>query len=165
MGYLYHPLALTMSGYRYDHFSPYLFVSDDYGTTWTTINGNLPLEAINAVKEDPKNENILYVATDQGLYASIDKGKTYMPFVKDLPRVAVHDIIVQKRENELVLGTHGRSIYIAKLDEVQRLLNDKEFYDKKKSDADKVTALLNNSDRKNTLLREGSDVACPVVKQ
>lgn len=156
---------VSMSGYRYDHFSPYLFVSDDYGTTWTAINGNLPLEAINAVKEDPKYENILYVATDQGLYASIDRGKTYMPFVKDLPRVAVHDIIVQKRENELVLGTHGRSIYIARLDDVQRLLNDKEFYDKKKAEADKVTALLNNSDKKSQLLREGSDVDCPPVKQ
>jgi hypothetical protein len=88
-----------------------------------------------------------------------------MPFVKDLPRVAVHDIIVQKRENELVLGTHGRSIYIAKLDEVQRLLNDKEFYDKKKADADKVTALLNNKNKNNILLTEGSDVDCPPVKQ
>lgn len=138
---------VSMSGYRYDHFSPYLFVSDDYGNTWTAINGNLTLEAINAVKEDPKNENILYVATDQGLYASIDRGKTYMPFVKDLPRVAIHDIIVQKRENELVLGTHGRSIYIARLDDVQRLLTDKEFYDKKKAEADKPTALLNNNNR------------------
>jgi photosystem II stability/assembly factor-like uncharacterized protein len=156
---------LSLSGYRYDHFSPYLLVSEDYGSNWTPIHANLPLEAINAVKEDPKNENILYVATDQGLYATIDRGKTYMPFVKDLPRVAIHDIIVQKRENELVVGSHGRSIYIAKLDEVQHLLTDKDFYDKKKAEADKVTALLNFSDKKNDLLREGSDMACPNVKQ
>jgi photosystem II stability/assembly factor-like uncharacterized protein len=156
---------VSMSGYRYDHFSPYLFVSEDYGNNWTPINGNLPLEAINAVKEDPKNENILYVATDQGLYATIDRGKSYMPFVKDLPRVAIHDVIIQKRENELVLGSHGRSIYIAKLEEVQRLLTDKEFYDKKKAEADKVTALLNFNDKKNPLLREGSDLACPPVKR
>jgi photosystem II stability/assembly factor-like uncharacterized protein len=156
---------VSLSGYRYDHFSPYLFVSEDYGNNWTPIPGNLPLEVINAVKEDPKNENILYVATDQGLYASIDRGKSYMPFVKDLPRVAIHDIIIQKRENELVVGSHGRSIYIAKLDEVQRLLTDKEFYDKKKVEADKVTALLNFNNKKNPALREGSDLACPPVKQ
>lgn len=156
---------LSLSGYRYDHFSPYLFVSEDYGSNWTPIHANLPLEAINAVKEDPKNENILYVATDQGLYATIDRGKSYMPFVKDLPRVAIHDIIVQKRENELVVGSHGRSIYIAKLDDVQRLLTDKDFYDKKKAEADKVTALLNFNDKKNGVLREGSDLACPNVKQ
>jgi photosystem II stability/assembly factor-like uncharacterized protein len=156
---------VSMSGYRYDHFSPYLFVSEDYGNTWAMITGNLPKEAVNAVKEDPKNEQIIYVATDQGLYASIDRGKSYMPFVKDLPRVPIHDIIVQKRENDLVLGTHGRSIYIADLDEVQRLLTDKEFYDKKKAEADKVTAFLNNSGKKKLRQQEGVAVDCPPVKQ
>jgi hypothetical protein len=114
-----------MSGYRYDHFSPYLFVSNDYGASFTPITGNLPLEAVNAIKEDHKMEQIIYVATDQGLYASIDKGINYMPFAGGLPRVPVHDITIQKRENELVVGTHGRSIYIAKLDAVQKLVSEK----------------------------------------
>jgi photosystem II stability/assembly factor-like uncharacterized protein len=116
---------VSMSGYRYDHFSPYLFVSNDYGASFTPITGNLPLEAVNAIKEDHKMEQIIYVATDQGLYASIDKGINYMPFAGGLPRVPVHDITIQKRENELVVGTHGRSIYIAKLDAVQKLVSEK----------------------------------------
>ena len=137
---------LALSGYRYDHFNPYLFVSEDYGETWSPIHANLPIETINTIKEDPKNENILYVGTDQGLYASIDRGKSYMPFAAGLPRVPVHDIAIQKRENEIVLGTHGRSIYIAKLDDVQKLLTDKEFYDKKKAAADKSIVVINHSD-------------------
>jgi photosystem II stability/assembly factor-like uncharacterized protein len=156
---------IALSGYRYDHFSPYIFVSEDYGATWSSINGNLPAETINTIKEDPKNENILYIGTDQGLYASIDRGKTYMPFTGGLPRVPVHDIAIQKRENEIVLGTHGRSIYIAKLDDVQRLLTDKEYFEKKKATADKVTAMLNNSDKKKLMQKEGVEADCPSVNK
>ncbi len=111
----------SLNGYRNDDFNPYLFVSEDHGATWTAIGKDLPAEPINVVKEDPKNENIIYVGTDGGLYVSLDKGKTFMTWNKGLPRsVPVHDIAIQTRENEIVLGTHGRSFYIAKLDEVQK---------------------------------------------
>ncbi|MEJ7769255.1 MAG: hypothetical protein WKF89_15660, partial [Chitinophagaceae bacterium] len=112
---------VSLNGYRYDNFSPYLYVSEDFGTSWKAIVGNLPPEPVNTMKEDPKNENILYVGTDQGLYVSVDRGVTYMPFVSGLPRVPIHDIAIQPRENEIVLGTHGRSVYIASLDVVQKL--------------------------------------------
>jgi photosystem II stability/assembly factor-like uncharacterized protein len=154
---------LALSGYRYDHFNAYVYVSEDYGNTWTALNGNLPMESVNSIKEDPKNENILYVGTDQGLYASIDRGKTYMPFTGDLPRVPVHDIAIQKRENEIVLGTHGRSIYIAKLDDVQKLLTDKTYYEKKKAEADKFTSILKGQKKKEINKKEGADLDCPVV--
>jgi photosystem II stability/assembly factor-like uncharacterized protein len=111
----------SLNGYRTDNFSPHIYVSEDYGNTWRFITGNLPLEAVNTVKEDHKNENILYVGTDQGAYVTLDKGVTYMPFAGGLPRVPVHDIAIQQRENDIVLGTHGRSIYIANLDAVQKL--------------------------------------------
>jgi photosystem II stability/assembly factor-like uncharacterized protein len=111
----------SMNGYRNDHFKPYLFKSEDYGETWTAIENDLPHEPINVVKEDRKNENLLFVGTDNGLYTSINGGKSFMGMNGGLPRVAVHDLVVHERENELVLGTHGRSIYIAKLKEVQQL--------------------------------------------
>jgi len=112
---------LSLSGYRNDDFNPYLFVSEDYGNTWTAIGKDLPAEPINVVKEDPKNENILYVGTDGGLYVSFNKGASFMMWNAGLPKsIPVHDIAIQARENEIVLGTHGRSIYIAKLDEVQK---------------------------------------------
>jgi photosystem II stability/assembly factor-like uncharacterized protein len=111
----------SLNGYRYDDFSPYLYVSDDYGATWTQIGKDLPYEPINVVKEDPKDENIIYVGTDGGLYVSFDKGNSFMMWNAGLPKsVPIHDIAIQERENEIVLGTHGRSLYISKLNEVQK---------------------------------------------
>jgi photosystem II stability/assembly factor-like uncharacterized protein len=111
----------SLNGYRNDDFTPYLYVSEDHGITWKAIGNNLPAEPINVVREDPKNENIIYVGTDGGLYVSFNKGVSFMMWSAGLPRsVPVHDIAIQERENEIVLGTHGRSIYIAKLDEVQK---------------------------------------------
>src|SRR6185436_15378904 len=68
----------SLNGYRWDDFNPYLFVSEDYGTTWSQIGADLSLEPINVVKEDPVNENILFVGTDNGVYVSFDRGKTFM---------------------------------------------------------------------------------------
>lgn len=109
----------SLNGYRKDDFNPYLFISENKGDNWKRIGTDIPAEPINVVKEDPKNENIIYVGTDNGLYVSFDKGIHFIPWRGNLPRVAIHDIAIQERENEIVLGTHGRSIYIAKLDLVQ----------------------------------------------
>jgi photosystem II stability/assembly factor-like uncharacterized protein len=109
---------VTLNGYRNDNFIAYLFVSEDYGATWTQLGNDLPAEPLNVVKEDPKKENIIYVGSDNGLYASFDMGKTFMT-MGNLPRVPVHDIAIQQRDNELLAGTHGRSIFITKLDAVQ----------------------------------------------
>jgi len=112
---------VTLNGYRIDNFAPYVYVSDDYGKTWTQIGKDLPNEPVNVIREDPKNDSILYVGTDGGLYVSFDKGNSFMMWNKGLPKsVPIHDIAIQQRENEIVLGTHGRSLYIAKLDEVQK---------------------------------------------
>lgn len=111
---------VSFTGSRMDNFIPYLFVSNDYGNSWTRLGEDLP-EPINVVKEDPKNEHVIYVGTDNGLYASLNNGKSFMAMNNGLPRVAVHDLVVHPRENEIVLGTHGRSIYIAKLNELQQL--------------------------------------------
>jgi photosystem II stability/assembly factor-like uncharacterized protein len=111
----------SLNGYRNDNFLAYLYVSDDYGENWRAIGKDLPNEPINVVKEDLTNENILYVGTDGGLYASIDAGNSFMMWNKGLPySVPVHDIALHPRDNDIILGTHGRSIYIAKLDDVQK---------------------------------------------
>jgi photosystem II stability/assembly factor-like uncharacterized protein len=125
---------VTLNGYRNDHFNAYVFVSEDYGTTWKQICMDLPAEPVNVIREDPKSENVLYVGTDNGLYVSLDAGLTSMAWNAALPRVPIHDIAIQERENEIVLGTHGRSIYIASLNDVQRLAMDKEYFEKKKSE-------------------------------
>lgn len=109
----------TLNNYRNDDFEAYVYVSNDFGKTWKDIRANLPLEPVNVIREDPTNEHILYVGTDNGLYVSMNDGKTYFPWKSNLPRVAIHDLAIQERENELVLGTHGRSIYIASLKQIQ----------------------------------------------
>lgn len=122
----------ALNGYRNDDFSPYLYTSEDYGTTWRSIGNDLPAEPINVVREDPKNENILYVGTDGGIYVSFDRGNSFMAWQAGLPAsVPVHDIAIQEKANEIVLGTHGRSLYIAKLEDVQGLQKDKNWMQKK----------------------------------
>lgn len=123
---------LELSGYRNDDFNAYLYVSEDYGNSWTPLGKDLPAEPLNVIREDPKNENILYIGGDGGLYVSFDLGQSFMMWNAGLPKsIPVHDIAIQERENEIVLGTHGRSIYIAKLDDVQGLQKDKDWLKKK----------------------------------
>lgn len=114
----------SLNGYRWDDFTPYLYVSEDNGKKWERIGASLPQEAINVIKEDPKNENLLYVGTDHGLYISLDRGKTFMAMNNGMPAVSVHDLAVHPRENDLVVATHGRSIYIASVDHLQNLTPD-----------------------------------------
>ena len=111
----------SLNGYRWDDFNAYIYVSTNYGKTWTRIGNDLPAEPVNVIKEDPKNPNILYVGTDHSLYVSLDKGKTFQTMGKDFPNVAVHDVVVHPRDKELVVGTHGRSLFIADVQHVEQL--------------------------------------------
>jgi photosystem II stability/assembly factor-like uncharacterized protein len=127
---------ISLNGYRNDHFLPYLYVSQDYGATWKPIGLDLPFEPLNVVREDPKCDSLLYVGSDGGIYVSLNAGENFMAWTTGLPSsVPVHDIAVQERENELILGTHGRSLYIAPLAPVQQLKNDPEIRHKKEAEA------------------------------
>ncbi|MDX1463161.1 MAG: glycosyl hydrolase, partial [Marinirhabdus sp.] len=110
---------VTLNGYRWDDFKPYVYMSDNYGATWKNIGMNLPASPINVIREDPENENVLYVGADNGAYVSFDRGGNWQPFAEGLPNVAVHDLAIQKRDKDLVVGTHGRSIYIADISLLQ----------------------------------------------
>ena len=112
---------VTLNGYRWDNFTPYLFVSNNYGQSWTRLGMDLPLEPVNVVKEDPKNKNILYVGTDHGIYVSLDKGKSFMAMKEGFSNTPVHDLVIHPRDNDLVLGTHGRSFYVANVEHLQKL--------------------------------------------
>jgi photosystem II stability/assembly factor-like uncharacterized protein len=102
---------VALNGYRNDDFKPYLYVSENKGKTWESINNKLPNSPINVVKEDPVDENILYAGTDEGVHVSFNKGKNWQIFSNGLPKVAVHDLVIQEEAKDLVVGTHGRSIY------------------------------------------------------
>lgn len=114
----------SLNGYRWDNFTPYVFVSEDYGKNWKSLSTGLPMEPVNVVKEDPENDNIIYVGTDHGVYVSVDRGSSYQAFVAGLPNTPVHDLVVHPKEKDLVLGTHGRGIYIADVSLLQQLNSD-----------------------------------------
>jgi photosystem II stability/assembly factor-like uncharacterized protein len=106
---------VTLNGYRFDDFTPYVFMSDDYGKTWSNIGTSIPTAAVNVIIEHPKKENILFVGTDNATYVSINTGKTWDLLTGGMPPVAVHDLKIQPVENHLLVGTHGRSIYVGDL--------------------------------------------------
>lgn len=112
---------VSLNGYRWDDFKPYVYMSDDYGATWKSIVSNLPASPVNVIKEDSENENILYLGTDNGVYVSFNNGASWEAFSEGLPNVAFHDLVIQPEAKELVLGTHGRSIYIADVSLLQQL--------------------------------------------
>jgi photosystem II stability/assembly factor-like uncharacterized protein len=93
---------------------PYVYKTADGGRTFQSITGNLPANAyVHVVREDPKNARLLYAGTELGLYVSYNGGGSWTSLaLKNLPSVAVHDIIVHPRDNDLIIATHGRSIYI-----------------------------------------------------
>lgn len=111
---------VSLNGYRNDEFKTYLFMSSDYGKTWTSVKGNLPESVANVIIQDPVNADLLYCGLDNGTYLSLDKGKTWH-FFNALLNVASYDMMVHPRENELIVGTHGRSVYIADVKPLQQL--------------------------------------------
>lgn len=94
-------------------FKPYLLKSTDAGRTWVSIKSNLPANGpVWAIAEDPVNANLLFAGTEFGLFFTIDGGQKWLQLKGGMPTIAVRDIVIQKRENDLVVGTFGRGIYI-----------------------------------------------------
>ncbi|MCA0152527.1 WD40/YVTN/BNR-like repeat-containing protein [Winogradskyella vincentii] len=112
---------VTLNGYRWDDFKVYVYMSDDYGQNWKDISNNIPASPVNVIKEDPENEKLLYVGTDNGAYISFDMENSWEIFSHGLPNVAFHDIVVQPEAKDLLLGTHGRSIYKANIAPLQKM--------------------------------------------
>jgi photosystem II stability/assembly factor-like uncharacterized protein len=106
---------VAFDGHRTNDFTPYLFITKDYGRTFKSIASNLPTggpDFIHVVREDPYNPNLLFVGTDVGAYVSMDRGGSWQKFMNGLPTVPVHDLKIHPRDHELIAGTHGRSIWI-----------------------------------------------------
>ena len=103
----------TFERHFMDDYRPYVFRTADCGATWANISGNLPDGAyLQVLREDPKNADVLYAGTEAGLYVSVTGGTNWFRVGGNLPVVPVHEVLVHKRENDLIVATHGRGIFI-----------------------------------------------------
>ncbi|MGB5699792.1 VPS10 domain-containing protein [Muriicola sp.] len=99
--------------HKYGDFRPYIYRSDDKGMTWTSISSNLPLRgSVYALEEDHVDPNLIFAGTEFGMFFSVNSGRSWTQLKGGLPTIAVRDIAIQKREEDLVLGTFGRGFYI-----------------------------------------------------
>ena len=112
----------AFDGHRADNYAPYLFITTDEGKTWTSIKGNLPSTSpVYVVREDVRNPNLLFAGTEFGIFATLDKGKNWVQLKSGLPTVAVYDALIHPRDNELVIGTHGQSIWVMDIAPLQQM--------------------------------------------
>jgi len=103
---------LVVDAHRSGNFAPLVWRTSDRGKTWTSIASDLPVDhPVKVVREDPVTASVLYAGTEFGLFLSLDTGKHWTPFGQ-LPTVAVDDILVHPRDRDLVIATHGRSLFV-----------------------------------------------------
>ena len=99
--------------YKLNDFKPYLLKSTDYGKSWKLITDGIPDDQFTRViREDPTRKDLLYAGTEQGVWISFNGGDSWQPLQLNLPITPIHDLVIQKRENDLVVATHGRSFWI-----------------------------------------------------
>ena len=103
----------AFNNHKKGDFKPYLLKSTDKGNSWTSIAGNLPERgSVYSIAEDHVNPNLLFSGTEFGVFFTIDGGQKWVELSAGLPTIAVRDIAIQRRENDLVLGTLGRGFYV-----------------------------------------------------
>ncbi|MGI9546787.1 MAG: glycosyl hydrolase, partial [Flavobacteriaceae bacterium] len=112
---------VCLNGYRKDDFKTYIFKSDDRGKSWKDISANIPDAPVNALAEDKNNKDLLFAATDTGLYVTFNGGQSWEVFQSGIPNVAIHDLVIQEEAGHLLAGTHGRSIYLADISILQQM--------------------------------------------
>ena len=104
---------VVFDGHRNNDDAPHVYVSEDYGQSWKSLNANLPkVGTTRVLREDPSNTNLLYLGTEFALYASINRGQSWTKINNNLPTVAIHEIAIHDKMQEIVAGTHGRSLWV-----------------------------------------------------
>lgn len=105
---------VAVDGHRSDDLKPYVYVTNDFGRTFTSISGNLPAFGnVQVIAEDPKNPELLFAGTEFGMYVSTNRGQSWQKFMNNYPTVRTDDILVHPRDGDLIVGSHGRGVWIA----------------------------------------------------
>jgi photosystem II stability/assembly factor-like uncharacterized protein len=103
---------VVFDAHRSDDDAPYVYVTEDFGQTWKSLRGNLPMGTTRVLREDIENQNVLYLGTEFGVWVSIDRGGVWTKINNNLPTVAVHELVQHPSNGEMVAATHGRSLWI-----------------------------------------------------
>ncbi len=112
---------VALDGHRSGDFAPYVLRSDDFGQSWRALTAGLPQGAtVNVVREHPGQPGVLFAGTERGLYVSWNEGRAWTRLRAGLPTVPVDDVQIHPRENDLIVGTHGRGVWV--LDDLAPLL-------------------------------------------
>ncbi|HIC13900.1 MAG TPA: hypothetical protein EYO83_02055 [Gemmatimonadetes bacterium] len=112
---------VSYTGYRRDDFRPFVYKTTDFGESWTDISSNLPSGPINVIREHHTNPDLLFVGTEFQVWVSIDGGGSWTSMKLDMPTAPVHDMKIHPRENDLVVATHGRGIFISDISPLAEL--------------------------------------------
>jgi photosystem II stability/assembly factor-like uncharacterized protein len=110
---------VVFEDHRRSNWTPYIFMTQDYGKTWTDLATKEIKGFVHVIEQDHLDKNLLFLGTEFGLYFSTNRGKNWNQWTSGFPTVPVHDLGVHPRDNDLIIGTHGRSIYI--LDDISFL--------------------------------------------
>ena len=112
---------VCIDGHRSDSDAAHIFVSNDYGETFISLGDDLPRGSSRTLREDPINENLLYLGTEWAFWVSLDRGQHWTKFNQKLPTVAVHEVAVHPELPEIVLATHGRSLWACDVHALRQL--------------------------------------------
>ena len=112
---------VVLDGHRSNDDEPYVFVSEDFGQTWKSIRANLPWGSTRCLREDLRNQHLLYVGTEFAAWCSIDRGQTWNKMNTNLPTVAVHEFALHPESGELVIATHGRSLWVCNVSVLRQI--------------------------------------------
>lgn len=115
---------VTFDNHMANDFTPYVYVTTDFGRTFTSVVNNLPrgsADYVHVIREDPFNRDLLFVGTDLGVYVSRNRGASWQKFMTGMPTVPVTDLQIHPRERELIAATHGRSVWIVGIAPLEQL--------------------------------------------
>lgn len=112
---------VCLDGHRSDDDEPYIFVSEDYGKTFKPLHEGLPWGSTRCLREDISNPNLLYLGTEFAFWISVDRGQSWTQFNQKLPTVAIHEVAIHPTNGEIVLATHGRSLWACDITPLRQL--------------------------------------------
>lgn len=111
---------VSLNGYRFDEFKTYVYKTTDYGNTWKSVKGDLPEDVTNIIIQDPEVPEILYAGLDNGTFISFNDGNNWH-LLNEIPNVASYTMLVHPRDLDLVVATHGRSIYVTDVEPLHKV--------------------------------------------